>query len=264
MLVYRKLGDPISKGNAEDISHQPLVPVNSLNPYQNRWTIKVRATFKGPLKTYSNARTQNGKLFHFDVVDANRGELRVTMFNEIAELFNPIIQVGCVYYISRGTLKFANKKFTTIKNEYELTLDNNSIVQQAEDDGSIGGIEYQFVPIGEMANRNSGDIVDVLAVVVQADTPQSVTVNKNSADGGRQVKKRNIKLLGMDGKGIDLTLWDPFAESADIDSIGNGTYPILAVKGAKVSDFNGRSLNTVAATIRDWNAGLDHGGVGGS
>jgi ssDNA-binding replication factor A large subunit len=54
---------------ADDLSHNPITPVNALNLYQNRWTIKVRVTSKGDIKRYSNDRTKDGKLFHFDVVD---------------------------------------------------------------------------------------------------------------------------------------------------------------------------------------------------
>jgi hypothetical protein len=59
------------QSSAEDLSRNAITPVNSLNPYQNRWTIKVRVTFKGAIKRYTNDRTPDGggKLFHFDVVD---------------------------------------------------------------------------------------------------------------------------------------------------------------------------------------------------
>jgi replication factor A1 len=39
-----------------------------LNPYANRWTVKVRVTSKGPIKTFNNAKGE-GKLCNFDIMD---------------------------------------------------------------------------------------------------------------------------------------------------------------------------------------------------
>lgn len=248
--------------------------MNSLNPYQNRWTIKVRVTFKGEKKNYSNERTTNGQLFHFDVVDREvraslspfpplilssalkltlpqKGEIRITMFNEIVDVFYPYIQQGNTYYISRGSLKFANKKFTNIKHEYELTLDRLSIVQQAPDDGSIGGIDFQFTPISAMHQKNKDDLVDVIGIVIKADAKGTIKVQKQD----REIPKRTLTLMGQDGASIDLTLWGQHAENVNEELLL--TKPVLAVKGAKVSDFNTRSLNCSGSANLEWNPNLE-------
>lgn len=48
----------------------------------------------------------------------------------MADRLFPVIQVGQVYLISRGSLKAANKRFSSVRNEYEINLDNNSQVLQ--------------------------------------------------------------------------------------------------------------------------------------
>ena len=48
----------------------------------------------------------------------------------MADRLFPVIQVGQVYLISRGSLKAANKRFSSVRNEYEINLDNNSQVMQ--------------------------------------------------------------------------------------------------------------------------------------
>jgi ssDNA-binding replication factor A large subunit len=70
-----------------------IYPVTALSPYMNRWTIKVRVTKKGDVKTYTNAKG-DGKLLSVDLLDAQGGEIRATMFNE---------QVDCSARCSRRT-----------------------------------------------------------------------------------------------------------------------------------------------------------------
>jgi ssDNA-binding replication factor A large subunit len=57
------------------------MPINALNSYQNRWTIKARVTNKSEIRRYSNARGE-GKFFSFDLLDAAGGEIRVVCWND--------------------------------------------------------------------------------------------------------------------------------------------------------------------------------------
>jgi len=43
-------------------------PLVSLNPYQGSWTIKVRVTNKGVMRTYKNARGE-GCVFNVELTD---------------------------------------------------------------------------------------------------------------------------------------------------------------------------------------------------
>lgn len=43
-------------------------PLVSLNPYQGSWTIKVRVTSKGSMRTYRNARGE-GCIFNVELTD---------------------------------------------------------------------------------------------------------------------------------------------------------------------------------------------------
>ena len=50
------------------LSQATLYPISSLNPYQNKWTIRVRVASKPSIREWSNSRGQ-GKVFNVDLVD---------------------------------------------------------------------------------------------------------------------------------------------------------------------------------------------------
>lgn len=97
---YESNQGPVARNNAP----AQIVPIAHLNPYMNRWTIIGRCTSKTDLRRWSNARGE-GKVFSFDLLDKEGGEIRATAFNEQAEDFEPIVEVGGVYSLTKGTLK---------------------------------------------------------------------------------------------------------------------------------------------------------------
>ena len=70
-----------------------IVPIDALNPYMGKWTIKARVTSKGQMRRYHNAKGE-GKVFSFDLLDAQGGEIRVTAFNKEVDQFMDKIQVS--------------------------------------------------------------------------------------------------------------------------------------------------------------------------
>ncbi|CAN1312163.1 Replication protein A 70 kDa DNA-binding subunit D [Linum perenne] len=89
-------------------------PLVSLNPYQGNWTIKVRVTSKGNMRTYKNMRGE-GCVFNVELTDEDGTQIQATMFNEAAKKFFERFQLGKVYYISKGSLRVANKQYKTVQ-----------------------------------------------------------------------------------------------------------------------------------------------------
>ncbi|XDV32252.1 hypothetical protein PO909_003115 [Leuciscus waleckii] len=210
-----------------------VVPIASLNPYQSKWTVRARVTNKNAIRTWSNSRGE-GKLFSMELVDES-GEIRATGFNNEVDKFYSLIEQGKVYYISKGTLKIANKQFSSLKNDYEMTLNGETSIIPCEDSHDVPMVQCEFVSIADLESREKDTIVDVIGVCKNTEDVMRITT-KNS----REVSKRNIQLMDMSGRVIQLTMWGNDADTFD----GSGQ-PILAIKGARLSDFGGRSLSTL-------------------
>ncbi len=77
--------------------------------------------------------------------------------------------------------------------------------------------------------------IDVIGVCKStADISSIITKTTN-----KKMNKRDIQLVDRSGCVVSCTLWGTEAE--EFDGSGN---PVIAIKGARVSDFGGRSLST--------------------
>ncbi|GMN53032.1 hypothetical protein TIFTF001_022168 [Ficus carica] len=240
-----------------------IIPIAALNPYQGRWAIKARVTAKGDLRRYNNARG-DGKVFSFDLLDSDGGEIRVTCFNAVVDRFYDTIEVGKVYLISKGSLKPAQKNFNHLKNEWEIFLEATSTVELCPDeDGSIPRQQFSFRPINEIETADNNSILDVIGIVISVN-PSVPILRKN----GMETQRRILNLKDWSGKSVELTLWGEFCnrEGQKLQEMSDsGFCPVLAVKAGKVNDFSGKSIGTISSTqlfinpdfpeahsLRDW------------
>ncbi|OVA18441.1 zinc finger protein [Macleaya cordata] len=239
--MYMNRG-PIAKNEAP----ARVIPIAALNPYQGRWTIKARVTSKKDLRRYNNARGE-GKVFSFDLLDSDGGEIQVTCFNAVADQFYDQIEAGKVYLISRGMLKPASKNFNRLQNEYEIYLENTSTVQPCmEDDNTIPRQQFHFRPISDIEIMESNAIVDVIGVVSSINLTTSI-MKKD----GTETLKRTLQLKDMSGRSVELTLWGNVctAEGQQLQNMcDSGVFPVLAVKAGRVNEFNGRSVGTLSTS----------------
>ncbi|KAJ3699164.1 hypothetical protein LUZ61_002869 [Rhynchospora tenuis] len=223
-----------------------IIPISSLNPYQGRWAIKARVTAKGDLRRYNNAKG-DGKVFSFDLLDSDEGEIRVTCFNAQVDRFYDIIEAGKVYMVSKGTLKPAQKDYNHLSNEWEILLDKTSTVDLCtEEDVSIPNQKFNFILISKIEETPNNSIIDLIGIVTAAN-PSVPILRKN----GMETQRRILYLKDMSGRSVELTLWGEFCnrEGQDLQvAIDSGAFPVVAVKAAKVSDFSGKSVGTVSST----------------
>jgi replication factor A1 len=73
-------------------------------------------TAKSDVRRFHNAGG-DGKVFSFDLLDVDNGEIRATCFNNVVDQFYDKIDVGMVYFITKGSLKAAKKNLNHLKND---------------------------------------------------------------------------------------------------------------------------------------------------
>ncbi|XP_076637806.1 replication protein A 70 [Colletes latitarsis] len=225
------------QSSTNDIS---TTPIAALSPYQNRWVIRVRVVSKSDIRTWSNSRGE-GKLFSMDVLDES-GEIRCTAFREMCDKYYDMIEIGKVYYISRATLKAANKQFNRLNNDYEMTLNGDSEIIPCHNTGDdIPSLQFNFIPISDVEKTEKNDIIDLLGVIKSYGDLQVIT----SRTTGREMKKRDINLVDESNTMVCLTLWGSQAEEFD-----RSDNPVLALKGVRVGEFNGgKNISTLSASV---------------
>ncbi|KAL0415942.1 UNVERIFIED_CONTAM: Replication protein A DNA-binding subunit B [Sesamum latifolium] len=222
-------------------------PLVSLNPYQGIWTIKVRVTSKGNMRTYKNARGE-GCVFNVELTDEDGTQIQATMFNEAARKFFDKFQMGKVYYISKGTLKVANKQFKTVQNDYEMTLNENSEVEEARNEATfIPETKFKFIPIDELGPYVNGrELVDVIGVVQSVSPTMSIRRKINN----ETIPKRDITIADETKKTVVVSLWNDLATSIGQELLDMADKsPVVAIKSLKVGDFQGVSLSALSKSI---------------
>ncbi|CAF1246914.1 unnamed protein product [Rotaria sordida] len=221
------------------IDKERIVNIDTLNPYMNKWTIKVRVSSKSQIRNYQNARGP-GKLFNCDLVDQS-GEIRAAAFNTECDKFHSLLEIGKVYYIARASLKPANRQFNSLNNDYEMTFNYDTCIEQCDtDEGqSIPQIQFNFIPISEIANRPANNVCDVIGVVKSISNIDTI-ISKTSQ---KEFNKREL-LLVDENASITVTLWGQQAEDFQ-----NSSNPVVAFKGIRIGDFNGRTLSTLNSTL---------------
>ncbi|XP_064612626.1 replication protein A 70 kDa DNA-binding subunit-like [Liolophura sinensis] len=209
----------------------------SLTPYQNRWRIRARVTNKSSIRTWSNSRGE-GKLFSVNLLDES-GEIRATGFNDAVDKFYDFLEVNKVYYISKGTLKTANKQYTSINNDYEMTFNSDTMIELCDESVDLPTMTFDFVEINKLDSHQPGALIDVIGVVRSAGDVGTVVGRQSN----REISKRELQLVDQSGMGVNLTLWGNEAESFEMKGS-----QVMAVKGCRLSDYGGRSLSCLASS----------------
>ncbi|KAJ0236324.1 Replication protein A 70 kDa DNA-binding subunit D [Hirschfeldia incana] len=236
------------RGNAAPAARMAMTrrvhPLVSLNPYQGSWTIKVRVTNKGNMRSYKNARGE-GCVFNVELTDEEGTQIQATMFNDAARKFYERFQMGKVYYISRGSLKLANKQFKTVQNDYEMTLNENSEVEEASNEEMfVPETKFNFVPIEELGMYvNQRELIDLMGVVQSV----SPTMSIRRRTDGEMIPKRDITLADESKKTVVVSLWNDLATGVGQELLDMADEsPVIAIKSLKVGDYQGVSLSTIS------------------
>lgn len=181
------------------------------------------------------------------------GEIRATAFRDDVDKYYDMMKPDCIYMISKCSLKAANKQFNTLKNDYEMSFSSDTHVQLCEEDdnNSIPTVQYNFVPIGSVADMEDKSVVDICGVVKEVGeifTIVSKTTNK-------EFKKRDLIVVDQSESSVALTMWGDEAINFD-----GHIQPVIAVKGARLNEFNGsKSLSLGNGSVYKLNPDIPEG-----
>lgn len=219
-----------------------IVGISSLNPYQNKWSIKARVINKSNIRTYNNAKGE-GRLFNVEFMDST-GAIKATGFNEQLDKFYETLTIDNVYYVSKATLKTANRQYSKIDNDYEMTFSNETMIETCHETENMPRLTLNLTPLSDLINVSPGAFVDLIAIVKSAGDMSSITVKSTN----KELNKRELYLVDSSNSQISCTLWGKQAEDFD-----PAEHPVILLKGAKLSDYGGRSLSVGGSTIMQLN-----------
>eukprot|EP00253_Pinus_taeda_P010656 PITA_10656 len=222
------------------------IPFTALNPARKYWSIQGRAYAKTSLNTYNNVRG-SGKVFGFDLINRDKEEIHLSAFAELVESLYSLIQVEQLYIASNGTIKEANPNYNHLKKKWEIYLFAASTINPCPiDDPTFPYQSFHFKTIVEIKSASPNTNVDVIDVVTS--TSPASTIRRKE---GSETLRRTLILKDKSGFSIDVTLWGDHCDSirqnlAEFYSLDNP--PILAIKGGRVSEFNGTTIGTISTS----------------
>lgn len=110
-----------------------------------------------------------------------------------------------MYYISRGTLKTANKQYSKLDNDYEMTFSNDTVIEPCnEDDASnLPKMHINLTKFSDIQNYNANEFIDVIGVVKSAGDVATIVAKATN----RELKKRDICLVDDSMTSVTCTLW---------------------------------------------------------
>lgn len=79
-----------------------------------------------------------------------------------------------IYYISKCQVKVADKRFSSLKNDFELTFNNETQVQECQEvDTSIPTTQFNFMPIDKIANIEVNTMIGnkIFVYIVRVEKP---------------------------------------------------------------------------------------------
>lgn len=125
-----------------------IIPIQGLNPYQSKWTIKARVVAKQGIRTFSKKNGAESRVLGVNLMD-HTCDIKASFWNEAADRYADTLVVGKCYTFSRGKTQMANRRFNDTKSEYELSFNGDCVVEMCED-SEAPSVAYNFCTIDRL------------------------------------------------------------------------------------------------------------------
>ena len=233
-----KKNEPMEEEKIDESKMKGLRPIKFLTSYTPNWSIKARITYKKKVKSFKNKKNEDLKLLPLELIDNEGTSISATIYGNSVEEYNEILKEGKCYYFSHGKVKLADKRYTTVNNEYTLIFDELSEIKLAKDDFSTKFQEFNFTPIGKVAELPKGTNIDVLGIVKNVGPITTFTRE------GKESSKKVVTIYDESNELISITFW------RDLVNEEISEFQIIGFKSLKVSEYyNKKQLNTTTDTI---------------
>jgi replication factor A1 len=226
-----------------------FMPISELSPFSKNWVIKGRVTDKDRTpREFTRPQGAKGRVQSIELIDEKGSDIKATFWNEACDKFS-FVKKGEVYTFKGGSVKMKQKKYNTTSHSYELSFDNNPLIQIAEVDGT--GFEninefasMKFTKLDAVANLPMPATVDLLVMVKTQMEPRDVRPRKN-ADAGEDkvIWARTLEVVDETNNMIETTVWND--ERCDESLVGR----CIAIQKAYIKSYNSRSATTPADKI---------------
>ncbi|XP_005107378.1 replication protein A 70 kDa DNA-binding subunit isoform X2 [Aplysia californica] len=235
---------PGLKRSSQDSSKRGVHSIASLDLNKKGWKIRARVIHRSDMQHYSNDKGP-GCFFKVIFLD-DSGEICCTGFNEWAHAYFDKFTVGEVYYISNCLLQNAKQKYDTVKNKNQMTLGRDSRIEICPDysRSTVPDMKFNFVKLSDLEKYENDSLVDVIGVVVGCDDVVPVPSKLGSM-------KRDLRIIDGSKMRVTLTLWGETAKTFDGENS-----PVVAVKRAKVTYFNEKTLSVLVESPLRMNPNL--------
>ena len=229
------------KNSTIPMEEDAYTSLKQLTTFSRDFIIFVRVTKKSEIKTFETRNNNmnssiQGKLFYFIVLDRDGNEMQCTCFNKAVDKFYDIIEEDQLYEIKGGYVKINDKKYTRIKSDYKIVLDENSKITKKIDNGTIKKNNMSIVRIKDIQNMNLYSIVDLCVVVLNV----GEKMIKNTRNGSQPLKK--ITVGDVSKYKIEISLWRVHSDT----KVKFGD--ILLINNVKIGEYKGRTLTTFDET----------------
>ena len=233
--------DPKNEDSSLPLSDDAYTSLKQLTTFSRDFIIFVRVTKKSEIKTFETKNnnmgtSSQGKLFYFIVLDRDGNEMQCTCFNKAVDKFFDEIEEDQLYEIKGGYVKLNDKKYTRIKSDYKIVLDENSKITKKIDNGTIKKNNMTIVKIKDIQNMNLYSIVDLCVVVLNV----GEKMIKNTRNGSQPLKK--IVVGDVSKYKIEISLWRVHSDT----NVKFGD--ILLINNVKIGEYKGRTLTTFDET----------------
>jgi replication factor A1 len=220
-----------------------VLKINSLNPYAPNPRLFARVSEKSEIRHWSTSSKTDGKLFQATLEDET-GQVRAVWFNAEVDRDFSRLHVGQSYEFSKFFVKMANRKFSTIDNDYEITVGPSATILEITDSSvreALQGLTLSTEKGTNIADILAGppsDAVNVLGIVLKIG--ESVSIQTKAST----IYKREIYIVDHTEKPISVVLWAQLASNFSAEPRS-----VIAISRLRSVDINPtRSLASTSAT----------------